>query len=158
MCSAGMAWQVNDPQAMSNFCWDPPLPWVHFLNCWWHPAARCQSLDQSFSAPVASTMASLLGTSWCSNIWSLPLRFASLFSRQPSSPCSRYLSQSSPFLDGPPVLLGRPYSLLTRHSFWLPSFPDGLPSRLLSVLSWLLVCHKCSNSMMYTSISPIQSV
>jgi hypothetical protein len=63
---AGMSRQVNCPQAVTNFCHDSPLPWVYLFGCWWQPTARCQYAYRSSSAVIVFTVASSLGTFYCS--------------------------------------------------------------------------------------------
>jgi hypothetical protein len=65
LCCATPARWVILLQAVANFFWDPPFPWVRFFGWPLHLTARCRSLYHVFSSLTVFTAAFSLGTSSC---------------------------------------------------------------------------------------------
>jgi hypothetical protein len=64
----GMVQWVIPLWTAANFFWYPPLLWVHFFSCRWHPVARWQSPYCSFSALTIFTTSFSVGTFSCTTM------------------------------------------------------------------------------------------
>jgi hypothetical protein len=82
---AGMAWQVNRPQAVAYYFQDPPLPCICFFSWLRRHKPRYRSPCHFFSAPMkVSIVAYSSGTSACSASYFTSSEVGSLLSRQAS--------------------------------------------------------------------------